>query len=219
MIEIDTRSIQDAIKKIQENYSQMSEAHLHKAISNALNRSAQQARTAAGREIRNVYNISATQVNKELKVRYSQPRTLTARVVASGSPLSLTNFSPKQELATETVKFDRQGRVTRTTRKTRKAPKSGVSFEVKKGNRETLPTAFIQTANGGTTIFARGVYKGEGDGFEFGKARLPIAKMTTTSIPLMFANDDVMIPAGRHAEDFFIKRVDHEINFIMSKIK
>lgn len=218
MIEIDNRSIQAAIAEIKRNYEHISDANLHKAISNALNRAATQSRTASGREIRKIYNISAANVNKQIKVRYSQPRTLTARVIASGSPLSLTLFGARQEKASETVKFDKKGNITRKSRTTRKAPKSGVSFEVKRGNREILPTAFIQSANGGTVVFARGTYKGQAEGFEFKKERLPISKMTTTSIPLMFGGDDVMQPLGRQTLDFFNKRIEHEINFIISKI-
>jgi hypothetical protein len=218
MIEIDNSSIQDAIRRIQRQYSNISGPVLHKAISNALNRAATQSRTAANKEIRKTYNISASALNNQMKVRYSQTRTLTARVVASGSPLSLTNFGASQTKGQDTVKFDKKGNLSRVTRKTRKRnPVSGVSFEIKKGNKEILPTAFIQTANGGTTVFARGSYKGSGEGFEFAKERLPIAKMTTISIPLMFANNEVMTPTGRQAEDFFSARIEHEINWLLQR--
>lgn len=217
VVEIDQNSIKIAVEKIKREYSQISGNILDKAISNALNRAAQQCKTAASREIRRVYNVSAQTVNSSIKVRYSQPRTLTARVVASGRPLSLTSFGAKQETATERVRFDRRGNVVRTTRKTRKPPTSGVSFEVKRGEKSNLPTAFIQTANGGTTVFARGVYKGSSEGFEFTKPRLPIAKMTSLSIPMMFLNDDVMKPVTNTTGAFFMNRIEHEINFLMSK--
>ncbi len=218
VIEFNKRSIQEAVAKIKKEYGHISEENLNKAISNALNRSAQQSKTAAGREIRKKYNISTNKVNEAMKVRYSQPRTLEARVVASGSPLSLSDFQAKQVGERATTSFDRKGRASsRLNRKSRTNAVKGVSAVIKKGETIVLPTAFIQVANGGITVFARGKYKSKGDGFEFAKARLPIGKLTTTSIPLMFANDEVIQPVGRNAEDFFSKRIDHEISYILSK--
>lgn len=216
MIEIDSRGIQNAIAEIRRNYTNISGDKLNTAISRALNRAAQQTRTVANKEIRKTYNISAAAINNSLKVRYSQSRRLTASVWASGSPLSLTNFNAKQETRSETIKFDRKGKLSRTTRKSRKSPVSGVSFEIKKGNKENIPTAFIQSANGGTTVFARGAYGGTGEGFEFAKERLPIAKLSTVSVPLMFANNEVMMPSSRQAEEFFSARVAHEISWLLS---
>lgn len=218
MIEIETRSIQTAIRDIQRQYSNISGPILNQAISRALNRAAQQSKTVSNKEIRQVYNISASALNSQLKVRYSQPRNLTARVVASGSPLSLNYFNAKQETVAGTAKFNRKGELSRTTRKTRKRnPVSGVSFEIKKGRTENLPTAFIQTANGGNTVFARGQYKSAGEGFEFAKDRLPIGKMSTISIPLMFANNEVMTPVERSAESFFRARIEHEVNWLLQR--
>lgn len=218
MIEIENSNIQEAIRRVQREYSNVSGNNLHTAISRALNRTARQSRTYSNREIRKVYNISASAINNSIKNYSSNSRNLTARVVASGSPISLTNFGASQTKGTDTVKFDNKGNLSRITRKTRKRnPVSGVSFEIKRGNKETLPTAFIQTANGGTTVFARGMYRGSGEGFEFGKARLPIAKMTTTSIPLMFANNDVMNPTIQNAGTILNERMIHEINWLTQR--
>lgn len=218
MVEINPASIQDAIAKIKREYSHISGDKLNKAISNALNRAASQSRTAVNAEIRKVYNISAAKINNEIKVRYSTARTLESRVVASGSPLSLNNFQAKQIGSKVTTSFNRRGVASsRLNRKSRSNAAKGVSAIIKKGETINLPTAFIQVANGGVTVFARGKAKGKGEGFEFGKERMPIGKITTTSIPLMFANKDVIAPVGRAAEDFFVKRIDHEISWLMSR--
>lgn len=216
MIEIETGSIQDAIRQIQRQYSHISGSTLNQAISRALNRAASQSRTEANKNIRQVYKISASQVNQGLNIRNSSRTNLTAKIIASGKPISLTAFGARQESATGTVKFDRKGNLTRTTRKTRKRnPKSGVSFEIKKGNVENLPTAFIQTANGGTTVFARGTY---GDpSFNFGKERLPIAKLSTVSLPLMFANNEVINPTESKAVDVLNARITHELNWLFQR--
>lgn len=216
MVEIDNSSIQDAIKRIQRQYSNISGPVLQQAISRALNRTASQSRTEANRNIRQTYRIGATQVNQGLNIRNSSRTSLTAKIIASGRPISLTAFGAKQESATTTVKFDRKGNLSRVTRKTRKRnPASGVSFEIKKGNPERLPTAFIQTANGGTTVFARGTY-GSPE-FNFGKQRLPIAKLTTVSLPLMFANNEVITPTENKALDILNSRITHEINWLLQR--
>lgn len=218
MIEIETSSIQDAIKAIRKQYSNISGPTLNQAISRALNRAAQQSRTAANKEIRKTYNISASAINNDLKTRNSNARNLTAMILASGSPISLSNFGATQTKGQDTVKFDKKGNLSRVTRKTRKRnPVSGVSFEVKKGNKEILPTAFIQTANGGSTVFARGSYKGSGEGFEFAKSRLPIAKLSTISLPLMFANNEVINPTGKQAEASLNDRITHEITWLLQR--
>lgn len=218
MIEITQKSIKDAVEKIRKEYSYIEPAKLNQAISNALNRAATQAKTASGREIRKKYNVSLNLINNAIKVRFSQPRTLEARIVASGEPLSWNHFQAKQVGERSTTSFSRKGVASsRLNRKSRSNAVKGVSAIIKKGETVTLPTAFIQVANGGITVFARGKAKGTGEGFEFGKSRMPIGKITTTSIPLMFTNKEVLQPLGRSTEDFFVKRIDHEINFILSK--
>ena len=216
MVQFDPKSVTKAVNKIREEYSHISGDKLDQAISRALNRTASMSRTAANKNIRQKYNISASRLNNEFKVKNSTSRNLEARVIASGEPLSLTNFQAKQELSRGTTQFDRNGRAsTRLTRKSRNNAAKGVTAVIRKGETINLPTAFIQVANGGITVFARGKYKGTSQGFEFGKERLPIGKITTTSIPLMFANDDVMRPTERKALEVLDERITHEIKWLM----
>lgn len=219
MIEIDPISVQSAIAKFKKEYEHISGDVLNKAISNALNRSATEMKTRINEQIRAVYNLSASKLNNELKVRYSNSKSLTSRVVASGAPISWNNFQAKQIGDKGTTSFDRKGRVSsRLNRKSRNNAAKGVSALIKRSEGEiNLPTAFIQTANGGLTVFARGKAKGKGEGFEFGKKRMPIGKITSTSVPLMFANKDVIMPVEIKALDVFNKRMTHEIKWLLSK--
>lgn len=221
MIEFESKSIQKAIAEIKKQYGQLSPEKLNTAISRALNHTAQKAKTEASSNIRKTYNIGVQLINKDMKVVYSQPRTLTVRIRAKGSPLGWDKFQAKQISTTgTTTSFDRKGVASsRLNRKSRnKATKGGVTATIKKSEGSVnLPTAFIQIANGGITVFARGKYKGKGEGFEFSKPRLPIGKMTTTSIPLMFANDEVMKPTQYKAEGILQDRIMHEIKFILGQ--
>lgn len=217
-MEIEEKSIKKAIEDIKKKYSYLSGDTMNKAISRALNRAASQTRTAANNQIRQIFNISAARINNELKTSNSTPRTLTAKVVASGAPLSFNNFQAKQVTGQGTVGFDRKGRAsTRLTRKARNNATKGVSVTITKGQTKVLPTAFIQVSNGGITVFARGKYRGKSEGFEFGSERLPIGKMSTLSIPMMFGNDKVLPVVTNRSMRFFSDRIDHEINYILNK--
>lgn len=218
MIQIESKSITATIDKIKREYSHISGDILNQAISRGLNHTASKTKTKSNEGIRQIFNIGASRVNNELKLRYSQARTLHAEIKSSGTPLSLNLFNAKQEGERGTTSFSRKGVASsRLNRKARSNAVKGVSFEIKKGNSENLPTAFIQVANGGLTIFARGKAKGKGKGFEFGKQRLPIGKITTTSVPLMFANNEVMQPSMKFAESLLSDRIEHEIKWLLAK--
>lgn len=217
-MEIEQKSIQNAISEIKRQYSHVSGDTLTTAISRALNRAASQGRTAANNEIRQTFNISASRINNELKTSNSNSRNLTAKITASGAPLSFNNFQAKQITSRGVIAFDRKGRAsTRLTRKSRNNAAKGVSVTITKGQTKILPTAFIQVANGGITVFARGKYRGTSDGFDFGSDRLPIGKMSTLSIPMMFANKEVLPTVQRKVEGFLASRIDHEVNYLLSK--
>ena len=109
MIQFEPRSITQAINRIRNTNDNISGDILNQAISRALNRTASQSRTKANSQIRQVYNISASRINNELKVRNSSRRDLTASITASGSPLSLNHFGAKQVGNTGTTSFNRKG--------------------------------------------------------------------------------------------------------------
>lgn len=219
MIEINNTSIRTAINRIQSEYSHISGDLLKKATSRALNRAASSGRTESSKQIRQKYTIGAAKINNEIKTNNSNYRNLEASIRAKGSPLSLSNFGAKQEQARGTTSFNRSGRASsRLNRRARTNAVRGVSFKVlKSGKEKNLPTAFIQVANGGITVFARGRNLGGGQGFEFAKPRLPIGKITTLSVPMMFANDAVMPSIQSKTVDVLNDRITHEINYLLRR--
>lgn len=219
MIEIDNLSIKKAIDKIKREYSHLSEENLNTAISRALNHTAGKGKTEANQNIRAKYNISTANVNKSITVRRSSRRQLTAKILSSGAPLSWNNFQAKQISDKATTSFDRKGRASsRLNRKSRTKAAKGVTATIKKGQTVNLPTAFIQVANGGITVFARAIPKGKSEGLEFTKERLPITKITTTSVPMMFISNDVMNPTINKTNDVLEDRIEHEIKWLLSKM-
>lgn len=219
MIQIDNASIKKSIDKIKREYGHLSDENLNTAISRALNHTASKGKTEANQNIRSKYNISTNTVNQSLTVRRASRRQLTAKITAIGAPLSWNNFQAKQVGDRSTTSFDRKGRASsRLNRKSRTKAAKGVTAIIKKGQTVNLPTAFIQVANGGITVFARAVPKGKSEGLEFTKERLPIAKITTTSIPMMFISNDVMTPTITKTDNILEDRIVHEINWLLSKM-
>jgi hypothetical protein len=183
-----------------------------------LNRAASSGRTESSKQIRQKYSIGAAKINNEIKTNNSNYRNLEASIRAKGSPLSLSNFGAKQEQARGTTSFNRSGRASsRLNRRARTNAVRGVTATIQKGKTINLPTAFIQVANGGITVFARGRNLGGGQGFEFAKPRLPIGKITTLSVPMMFANDGVMPSIQSKTVDVLNDRITHEINYLLRR--
>lgn len=217
-MEIQSASIRTAINRIQQEYSNVSGDLLLQATSRALNRSASTGRTLSNAEIRRKYAISASVLQNVIKNTNSTSRNLEASIRASGAPLSWNYFQAKQEQSQGTTSFNRRGVASsRLNRKARSNAKKGVSATILKGQSVNLPTAFIQVANGGLTVFARGRNKGGGDGFEFSKPRLPIGNITTLSVPMMFANHDVLDIVSKRTVEVLNQRITHELNWLLSK--
>lgn len=216
-MEINQASIRTAINQISQTYSNVSGDVLRQATSRALNRSASSGRTLSNSEIRRKYAISASVLQNVIRNTNSNSRNLEASIRASGAPLSWNYFGAKQEKASGTTSFNRRGvGSSRLNRRARNNAKRGVTAKIlKSGGNVNLPTAFIQVANGGLTVFARGVNKGGGEGFEFGKARLPIGKITTLSVPMMFGNTDVIEPVSKRVVQVLNERISHEINWLL----
>jgi len=218
-MEIQSASIRTAMNRISEKYSNISGDILRQATSRALNRSASSGRTLSNAEIRRKYAISASVLQNIIKNTNSTSRNLEASIRASGAPLSWNYFGAKQEQAQGTTSFNRRGVASsRLNRKSRSNAKRGVTAKIlKSGGEVNLQTAFIQVANGGITVFARGRNKGGGEGFEFSKPRLPIGNITTLSVPMMFANEDVLNVTTKKVIEVLDKRITVELNYLLSK--
>ena len=206
------------MNRISETYSNVSGDILRQATSRALNRSASSGRTLSNAEIRRKYAISASVLQNVIKNTNSTSRNLEASIKASGAPLSWNYFGAKQQTSAGTTSFNRRGVASsRLNRRARTNAVKGVSATIKKGETVNLPTAFIQVANGGITVFARGKNLGGGQGFEFGKKRLPIGKITTLSVPMMFANEDTIKPTTAKIIEVLDKRITVELNYLLNK--
>jgi hypothetical protein len=168
------------------------------AVPRAINRLQEQAQTAGLRTIARVYGVGPRTMERYLTVRLASGRELAATMTVRGVGFPLYAFSPRQT-------------------------KAGVSVQVK-GRRLIVPHTFIgRMRNGHVGVYARGAYgaksrklvpNGKTFGrFRFGKTRLPINELFTTTPPSAFSNDDVTEAMHYRVREQASKVMAQEIRF------
>lgn len=153
MIHLDIRA---DLRKIDSQLSRLQEQIRDRVIGAALNKTIAKGKSEMSRQIRGEFNIKASDVNAQLKVRRasSQNGNLLATLEAFGK---------------------RRGHRSRNVALFRaKQTRKGVTVQIKKsGGRKLIAHAFI--GNNGRTVFIRE-----------GKSRLPIKSVETIDVPQMF---------------------------------
>lgn len=139
---------------------------IEKAVPEALDKMADQAKTNTARNIKKVYKLKVTAVKECLTVAYTKPGGFTSSVIAKGKPVALLKYGAKQAL-------------------------KGVSVELNNG-RKTIAGAFIATMpNGHKGVFVRDVRGKHVKVLRNGKAswtQLPIKELFGPSVPSSMAN-------------------------------
>lgn len=211
MIKIDTK---EAAERLKSAFWGLSSQNVKNATSRAINHVLGTSRTAMSREIRSVYNIKAGDVRELTEVKRSNASNLTGMILSSGTPLSLSKFNPvstqfgKGKILASIKQYGGKKGGFAGSAVTKLGWKTGVKIEVIKGKEENLPSAFIGGSGSGT-VMARGEY-GTG-GFEWGKARLPIAKLNTKSVYWASMNETVEGAVSKITEGDYAKRMEHEL--------
>lgn len=163
-----------------------------KALPRALNKTADQAKVQASREIREAgYNLKAAAIKKAINIKRANKGQLVAVINAAGKPIALINYSAR-------------------------STKAGVSVSVKNG-RKNLRGAFIATMpNGHTGVFERvGTQHKKVDAN--GKVQwrgLPIKELFGPSIPSAFMNEKVQSALVAKVREAFPRLLQHEISFL-----
>lgn len=202
MIEV---RVDSNINRVKLNFSNLVGGIEEKATVRALNRAGDQSVTAASREIRRVYNLSAGAAKSQIKVRDRARKgkpSFTIRIF--GKRIPLIEFSARQTRA-------------------------GVTVAVKKGARKLIPHAFIATMKSGHRgVFVRSFGSGAISGrhlFRFGRGSrirpafdpdLPIAELKTLSVPRMFLEKTVRSAVSRIAMESFRRNFEQQIKFLSS---
>ena len=180
-----------ALKRVAVELAEVSKKDVPKAVVSALNRTIKTVGTDMKREAVKGYEIKAGDVQKTLKIGRASASNMQANASSTGRPLGLFHFKVKPRKPTKRAK--------------------NIKVKIKKtdGYKEikTNPKAFIANKN------ALNVFK------RVGKNRLPIERLATLSIPQMISQPQALERIQTHAEETLEKRVKHEIEFRLSKVK
>lgn len=162
-----------------------------KAVSRAINRALEGARTDAIKKICAEYSVRPADVRKTLHIVRAKPEKPEARILSSGGPLPLIKFrvSPSKPLQQRGKKIGE-----------RKSVVAGVKF----GTASPFPYSFVaKVGNGHVGVFTR-----------VGKAGLPIKQKWGPSIPQMLGNEAVLRYIEEQAKVRLEKELRHQIDYL-----
>ena len=167
------------------------------AVVRALNKTADQVKVQASREVRDAgYALKMADIKGALRVRRANQGNLRASVIASGRPIPLIKYGARQ-----TAK--------------------GVTVNVKSG-RKLIPGAFIATMpSGHRGVFVRepgGKHKKVSKAGKVAWHQLPIRELYGPSIPDGLANKAVQQSLQRFIADRFPKLLTHEHTWLRRKL-
>lgn len=183
----------------------LSESQQARAIANALNKTADRAKTASVRDITKDFNLSASEVRNRLDVRraYSKGRArLEAGIRITGRrDMNLIRFAERSITLAQARKRARAGEGGTMTLRTGGQVQKALQLRVKvrrQGGWKVIPGAFI--GNNGRTVFRR-----------IGSSRLPIEAMTTVDVPQLMVSEIGRRNFERTVRDAFPNLLRHEI--------
>lgn len=189
MIDVKCEIEEDDIKKITVNFKKFPDS-MKKIIVRTTNRTASTIKTEMSRSVREEYIIKSSDVKNSIKIVKADNQHLNAIVRSTGHKIPLYKFRVSPKEPQNSKK--------------RKAYKVKVK---KNGKLKKLEHAFV------ADIKARGVYE------RIGKARTPTRTLYGPSIPEMFNNKKINEYVTNLAQSIFSKRISHEIDYELEKIK
>lgn len=228
-----TAKLQVSLDRLYELKKELSKNQLNRAYSAAINRSLSHGLSVLKREIRNQYRVKSSLLNG-FPIFKANPNKLEGYIKAKTHPLSLAHFNPVHEYTSgganwaTRVRTTKDGLTKTIRQKKRGAVKKGVSFEVKKGNRVSLPYAFMTKNDNEKPVFFRGSYKVGSSNYGIVRRNkrvvkkgsdLPIAKILTVSLYGTAVNKNVSGRLDLDLSAYLMKRLEHELRFRLSKVK
>jgi len=219
-----TVNVDQACKDLKRFFANLSKQEIAKAQSAAINRTLIYGRSEIKKFIRGNYNIKSNEL-KSLFIKKASYNRLSGNITAPKKNISLSHFNPSFDFSSRgkisTIRITRtKNGLQKSTKSKRGSTGKGVSVEIKKGERVNLPYAFMIKDNNTMPVFARGKYKtGGGYNFMHNKKRLPITKLLSTSIGAISTNNKMQRKLKADLTPEFRKRMIHELNFRLKKVR
>lgn len=220
-------NVDEAIAKIKKNFEQLSEKEIKAATTAAINRSLAYGKTEGVRQIKAAYNIKQAMIQEAITTTKATSGLMIGNIGASTKPISLVHFQP-------TFSFNKRSKTsynkagigaTKLLKRKSSLYKQGVTVEIIKGQKSTLPYAFMIA--GKKPIFARGAYATGGTGGFIRRHKrvsatgsdTPITSMVTITPFGSLTNTKVMPTVEPKVEKKFEERMLHELNYRLSKVQ
>lgn len=203
--------IDSNVQRVKLQFGNLIQGIEEKAMVRALNRAGDQSVTAASREIRRVYNVKASTARSQIKVRDRARRGklwFTIRIFSKRIPLM--DFSPRQTKAGVTVQVKKGGG--------RRLIRHAFIAKMPSGHIGVFVRATNSRRAGGDPVFRFG--KGSGrPGRRWGEPDLPIAELTTLSVPRMFLEKSVRSAVAKIASESFSRNFEQQIKFLTTQAR
>ncbi len=185
---------QDMLAKVERKLGRL-KSEAPKALKNALNQTARQARKELATEAQETYTVKSGRFNKAMKLKSATASKLEATIKATGKPFGLKDYkvSPAT-MRTGTARPD-------TTKA--KVLKAGRMKPLEMGNLKAFITKF---SSGHVAVAQRK-----------GAARLPIKTFSSNSIPVMIGNEKRAYGIVKpHIKDNLKQNVNAQVQKILS---
>lgn len=191
---------------VQKSLQELETAVADRVIVRSLNRTAEIAKTAANKEIRSDYNISAEKVRNQLLVS-------KARITGRKLMVTLEAVGTKKgKRAINLIAFaERSVSLSEAKRRKKKGTLGQIAVKIKKGGRKKLLGQYAFIGNKGRTIFTRKIGSSV-------SGRLPIAPLVTIDVPQMFNQRRINSVLINTIESRFPVVFERELKFELARI-
>jgi len=220
-------NVDEAIATITRNFALLSKKGIAAGTAAAINRSLTTGRAEGEKQIRSNYNIKKDVLSDAFKIKKATSLLQIGEIKASTQAISLSHFSPTFSFTrTSKTSYNKKGvAVTRILKRQSKDYGKGVTVEIIKGHRVSVPYAFMIA--GKKPVFARGAYeKGGKYGFIKRNKRVnktgqdsPITSLVNISAYSSIVNDRVMPGVNIKVSNAFTTRLEHELNYRLSRMR
>lgn len=212
-----------AIRNLQSAKEQLSERQFGQAVSRGMNEATMQGRTVARKAVKDIYNIPQRYVGG-INIVKATPGILEAKIYASATPIPMDAFSPKFQQAGRSFSITRRGQQKERTVKRPNSTTVGVSIEVIKGKRETVPFAFM-IAGGKPRVFARGAYRTGSYGFVTRNKRVnkkgndtPVKPLLSVTVHAAVLNKDAMSKITDKVNQVYPAALQRNVELMVSRV-
>lgn len=205
-------NVRSNIREVRERFMELRKGVEDAATVRALNRTITTVRAAAQREIRKEYTgLKARTVRDELKIVRATRALQQAKITVEGKRMPLIDFVSAATVKSRTKRAGKNigGGVRVKIKGTSKLVAHAFIATMKSGHVGVFVRAPTSTAQGSTMTFRTG----EGSRLKKKGLDLPVAELTSISMPKAFMNKKVQIEMNRLARETFLKNLQAELKF------